>query len=128
MEFESKPIGREVSAVFYGVDGHLLNDTAFLEKVVLEGLEKSGFHILGALNHKFSPRGYTLNVLLSESHLAMHTYPEFGSVYIGFYSCKGEFHGKSSIDYLVEMLKPTTTVMRMNNVVVKSNAVLKDFQ
>lgn len=43
-----------------------------------EWLRKAGFNILCFTDHHFSPQGYTALWLLTESHFAVHTFPEFG--------------------------------------------------
>ena len=50
-------------------------------------LEKSGFCILNFIEHVFEPQGYTALWLLSESHFAIHTFPEENKYYIELSSC-----------------------------------------
>lgn len=50
-------------------------------------LKISGFGVLQFTEHYFSPCGYTGLWLLSESHLAVHTFPEENSTYIELTSC-----------------------------------------
>lgn len=56
-----------------------------------EMLRKSGFNILCFVDHHFTPQGYTALWLLTESHFAVHTFPEFGKTYIELSSCNVEF-------------------------------------
>lgn len=53
------------------------------EKMLLE----SGFKILDISEHHFQPFGYTALFLLSESHFAIHTFPEECKTYIELSSC-----------------------------------------
>lgn len=57
-------------------------------------LRRSGFNVLNVLEHHFHPQGYTALWLLSESHFAVHTFPEFGRTYIELSSCNLEFYQK----------------------------------
>jgi len=50
-------------------------------------LKISGFDVLGFIEHHFKPFGYTALYLLSESHFALHTFPENGNTYIDLSSC-----------------------------------------
>ena len=52
-----------------------------------ELLEDSGFGILSFMEYSFEPQGYTAIWLLSESHFAIHTFPEEGKSYIELSSC-----------------------------------------
>jgi S-adenosylmethionine/arginine decarboxylase-like enzyme len=53
-------------------------------------LYKSGFIILEISEHYFKPFGYTALFLLSESHFAIHTFPENNESYIELSSCVKE--------------------------------------
>lgn len=55
-------------------------------------LRECGFNILDVQEHHFSPQGYTGLWLLSESHFAVHTFPEFGRSYIELSSCNLEYY------------------------------------
>lgn len=50
-------------------------------------LNKAGFGVLQVTEHHFKPFGYTALFLLSESHLAIHTFPEENKTYIELSSC-----------------------------------------
>jgi S-adenosylmethionine decarboxylase len=53
-------------------------------------LKESGFGVLSYVEHHFEPQGFTCLWLLSESHLAVHTFPEEEKVYIEMSSCVKE--------------------------------------
>ena len=55
-------------------------------------LRKAGFNILCFTDHHFTPQGYKALWLLTESHFAVHTFPEFGKTYIELSSCNLEFY------------------------------------
>lgn len=55
-------------------------------------LRKSGFNILCFTDHHFSPQGYTALWLLTESHFAIHTFPEYNRTYIELSSCNLGFY------------------------------------
>ena len=60
-------------------------------------LKIAGFNILNIAEHHFQPEGWTGLWLLSESHFAVHTFPEIGQCYIELSSCNQE--------YFVEFIK-----------------------
>lgn len=53
----------------------------------MEILNKAGFGVLQLVEHHFQPHGYTMLVLLSESHFAIHTFPEHQQSYLELSSC-----------------------------------------
>ena len=46
------------------------------------------FKILGEVEHRFEPEGYTFLFLLSESHLSVHTFPERKYLSFDLYTCR----------------------------------------
>lgn len=57
-------------------------------------LQKSGFGLLNFMEHNFDPQGYTAIWLLSESHFAIHTFPEENKTYIELSSCNREMYDR----------------------------------
>lgn len=77
----------------------LLLDAASLESFCVEACTQHGLTVVGRLFHAFrdtaeQPAGVTGTVVLAESHLAIHTWPEFGSVTLDVYVCN--FSGDNS--------------------------------
>jgi S-adenosylmethionine decarboxylase proenzyme len=68
-------------------DAALLKFATTLELACEDIVSTSGIHIMGRAFHQFSPDGVTGLFLLAESHLAIHTWPEFSSVAIDLYVC-----------------------------------------
>lgn len=66
-----------------------INETnpEILKHKLEEYLHESGFGVLNCVEHYFEPFGYTALWLLSESHLAVHTFPEEGQSYLELSSC-----------------------------------------
>ena len=55
-------------------------------------LRRAGFSVLGVLEHRLKPRGYTVLYLLAESHFALHTFPECGRTYYEISSCNKPYY------------------------------------
>lgn len=58
-----------------------------LRAACIEAVESAGLTIVGDRFHQFEPQGVTGAVILAESHLAIHTWPEMGAVTIDVYVC-----------------------------------------
>lgn len=67
-------------------------DPKELAKKYRKLLKESGFKILKTIHHHFQPYGYTALFLLSESHLAIHTFPEENKTYIELSSCVEKYY------------------------------------
>ncbi len=65
-----------------------LTDTAALRRLCLQAVQQAGLTPVGELFHPFgAPGGITGVVLLAESHLAVHTWPELAAVTLDAYVC-----------------------------------------
>ncbi len=117
-DFISSPVGNEVSAVFFGVEDKIINNSKFLYNSLKQGLKKEKFTILGESSYSFKPQGYTLVFLLGESHVAIHTYPEFNSITFQIYSCRGPEDGFITFKHFVDKVKPKKVKMTDFRVVV----------
>ncbi len=63
-------------------------DPAALRALCLRAVAAAGLHAVAELFHRFpAPGGVTGVVLLAESHLAVHTWPELGAVTLDVYVC-----------------------------------------
>ena len=62
-------------------------DALALRTACLEAVQDAGLTIVGDRFHQFEPQGVTGAVILAESHLAIHTWPEMGSVTLDVYVC-----------------------------------------
>jgi S-adenosylmethionine decarboxylase proenzyme len=72
-----------------------MTDTASLRRLCLDAVAKAGLTAVGELFHRFvpatthgeAPSGITGVVLLAESHLAVHTWPELEAATLDVYVC-----------------------------------------
>jgi len=73
---------------FYQIENQsLLDDLDYCAETVIKAAELSGCGILNVFKHKFYPQGVSINATLSESHCAIHTWPERGYCAIDLYGC-----------------------------------------
>ncbi len=82
--------GKHLFVDFFGVNPQKLRDRLGLMRVLCGALKKEGFNILrrtGSNQFKIGGKGITGFVLLSESHAAFHSYPEYGYLALDIFSC-----------------------------------------
>ncbi|QLG38769.1 adenosylmethionine decarboxylase [Paenibacillus sp. E222] len=106
---EYSTFGRHVAVDAWGVDFDLLNSAEYLQAQLVEAAEACGATVMSVQSKQFEPQGATVLVLLSESHLSIHTYPERGFAAIDCYTCGETVDPQMAIDYLVSVLKPEKT-------------------
>lgn len=65
----------------------LLRDSAALEPIVADAVRKAGGTIVAQMFHDFSPHGATGVIVIAESHVAIHTWPENAFAAADIFSC-----------------------------------------
>ena len=90
----------------------------------MDALAKDNFTILGSMPHRFVPSGYTILVLLAESHAAIHTYPEHGALYFSLYSCRGEEDGNGAFEYFKTQIPAESIEIINNKIIVNKDQAL----
>ena len=68
--------GQHFICELWNCDPVALSTKDTLEALAIKAAEATGATVLGTLCHQFSGGGLTIIVLLSESHLSLHTFPE----------------------------------------------------
>jgi S-adenosylmethionine decarboxylase proenzyme len=119
MTYLSNPVGNEISCVMYKISNETLKNHKKLESTLIKALKQDKFRILGKISHEFQPQRYTLTVLLSESHVAIHTYPKYNSLFFYLYSCRGPKDGRKTYEFLKEKLKPSSIKFNERPIIVK---------
>ena len=71
-----------------------------MEEVLLEAADKAGATIVSHHFHKFSPHGVSGVVIIQESHLTIHTWPEHQFASIDIYTCGAEMNFDAAVEYL----------------------------
>ena len=99
-------VGAHVLADFWGCQFEKLDDADLLMNSLRQAAKSANMTILGEESYKFNPQGFTGLLLLSESHISIHTYPERGYAAIDVYTCGGGMTQKA-IDFLKDVLKPS---------------------
>jgi len=97
-------LGKHILAELYDCNEGLLNDTKFIEKVMLKAAELSNATIVSSNFHKFSPHGVSGIVVIAESHMSIHTWPEYGFVAIDLFTCGDTVNPWVGFDFLKEEL------------------------
>ena len=108
-------LGRHVLAEFYGCAFETLNDMEIVKGCMIDAALFAGAEIRESVFHKFSPQGVSGVVVISESHLAIHTWPELGYAAVDVFTCGEKVNPWDACKCLSEMFQAehiTATEMR----------------
>jgi S-adenosylmethionine decarboxylase proenzyme len=73
---------------------------------MMDAVELSGATIIDAKFHQFSPYGVSGVIVIAESHMAIHTWPEYGYAAIDFFTCGDRVDPWKAFDHMNHTLKP----------------------
>jgi len=100
-------LGRHILAEISGCSFEILNDMAMVEEIMINAALEAGAEIREFVFHKFSPQGVSGVVVISESHLAIHTWPELGYAAVDVFTCGEKVNPWDACDYLAERFQAT---------------------
>lgn len=83
--------GRHVLVDVADADPATLNNVRKLERSLVAATLAEGVTILGALRKSFRPSGVTILLMLAESHVSLHTYPEQRRAFFDAFTCGVDF-------------------------------------
>lgn len=92
-------LGRHTLAELHGCGADALNDPAQVERLMNEAARLSGATVVQSAFHAFSPHGVSGVVVVEESHLAVHTWPEHRYAAVDYFSC-GEIDCEAAMRHL----------------------------
>lgn len=98
-------------AELYGCDAALLADHGAIERCMNDAARACGATIVQSAFHHFNPHGVSGVVIIAESHLAVHTWPEHGYAAVDVFTCG------TSVDPLAAVHHLVTTLGARNQVV-----------
>lgn len=95
-------LGRHILAEFYNCNSNVLNNLELIEKYMADAATECGATVVEKKFHMFNPYGVSGVVIISESHLAIHTWPEFGYAAVDLFTCGDTCDPLVAYEYLKE--------------------------
>jgi len=100
-----KNLGRHILAEVYDCDPNILNDRELIEEILVKAALEAGAEVREVAFHKFSPQGVSGVVVISESHLAIHTWPELGYAAVDVFTCGNRVNPWDACNYISDGLR-----------------------
>jgi S-adenosylmethionine decarboxylase len=89
----------------YGCSFDILNNQDLVEKIMVNAALEAGAEVRECVFHKFSPQGISGVVVISESHLAIHTWPELGYAAVDVFTCGERVNPWDALNYITREFK-----------------------
>ncbi len=80
-------LGRQILVEFYDCDPELLKDEKYIAKVMVGACQIGMASVVTHTFHSFSPFGVSGVVVIAESHVAIHTWPEYAYAAVDIFTC-----------------------------------------
>ncbi|MGB9873476.1 MAG: adenosylmethionine decarboxylase [Hydrogenobacter sp.] len=103
----AKTLGLHILADLYGVNPDLIDKVEDIRHLLESAVKVAGLTKISSHYYQFQPHGATGVVLLAESHISIHTWPEHGLATVDVYTCGDPLKAYRSMEYIVSVLKPT---------------------
>lgn len=97
--------GVHVLGNLYGCPVEMLEKVAAVRQAMSATVQEAGLHQVGETYHQFEPFGVTGVVLISESHLSIHTWPEDNFAAVDVFTCGYEGNAEQAFDLLCQYMK-----------------------
>ncbi len=97
-------------------DPEIIKSVGPTREIVLRAAKECGATILDNYFHQFQPMGVSGVVLIAESHISVHTWPESGFAAVDIFTC-GEMKPQVAIDIMREGFRAKAASMSMKIVV-----------
>ena len=98
-----KTHGTHLLADLHGCDVGVLDDPVAIETAMLVAARSAGCVVIASRFHRFTPQGVTGLLLIAESHMSVHTWPESGYAAVDLYTC-GDTHAHDAVERLAQAL------------------------
>ncbi|MEM0313965.1 MAG: adenosylmethionine decarboxylase [Candidatus Bathyarchaeia archaeon] len=114
-------MGIHIIAEFRGVDPWRISRVEDVRPILDRVIAKSGLHAVSSSFHQFEPYGVSAVYLLSESHLSIHTWPEYSYVALDIFTCGDDAPAIRAFHILKEEFMPKSVKKK----VIRRNVVGK---
>jgi S-adenosylmethionine decarboxylase len=105
-------VGKHVFGNLYNCPVELISDQKFLRQLVLKAVEAAKMNLVSLRSWKFGGEkgGVSVIALITESHIAVHTWREYKYATVDIYTCGEESKPELAFEIIVDSLKPETVV------------------
>ncbi|MDH3889528.1 MAG: adenosylmethionine decarboxylase [candidate division Zixibacteria bacterium] len=107
-----KILGKHLIVELSDCDRVILDDISAMEQHLNEAARISGATIVQSVFHRYNPQGVSGVVVIAESHVSLHTWPEYGYAAVDFFTCGDRVDPYKAHDYLREKLRAQSTQVR----------------
>jgi S-adenosylmethionine decarboxylase proenzyme len=106
------PLGIHYIIELYGCKPAILDDIEKIENTLNYSADLAGATIISSKFHKFSPQGVSGVIVIAESHLSIHTWPELGYAALDLYTCNISMEIDKALEYIRNIFQPEEMIVK----------------
>ncbi len=106
-------VGTHIIGEFFGCKSKKLEYKKDVESILLGSVKEAKFASLHHYFYQFDPVGATGVVVLSQSHISIHTWPEYNYLAVDVFSCGTAKQAEKAFDYIVKSFSPKSFKKRV---------------
>ena len=114
-----KALGSHILVEFTNCKADVLNDVGQIEKCMVEAAQIAGATVINSTFHHFSPYGVSGVVVIQESHLAIHTWPEYKYAAVDLFTCGDTVDPWVSFEFLKNAFCANYSALELNRVLLR---------
>src|SRR5437588_8740114 len=95
-------LGRHLLLELFDCDLDAINNVESVKGALIEAAKRAQATIVDVVFHEFNPFGVSGVVVIAESHLSIHTWPEYRFAAVDIFSCRDVLQPEIAANYLVE--------------------------
>ncbi|MGH7736548.1 MAG: adenosylmethionine decarboxylase [Candidatus Tyrphobacter sp.] len=105
-----KSLGTHIVCELSGCDAAVLTDVRAVRDMMIGAAEAAKATVMEVAFHRFEPQGVSGVVVLAESHISIHTWPELGYAAMDFYTCGAHTNPWQACEYAAAALHAKSTI------------------
>jgi len=102
-------IGHHYIVEASGCDPKIIGSVEKVQQILVKAAEIAGAQVWSISFSRFPPQGVSGVVVISESHISTHTWPEFGYVALDIYTCGKNVDPEKAVVFAVEAFGSSTS-------------------
>ena len=106
-----RPLGRHIIIDLYDCRPEAIGDCEGVERAMVGAAEDMGANVVCVEFHHFEPQGVSGTVVISESHLTIHTWPEYDFAAVDIFTCADDVDPERAIERLKKEFEPDCVEM-----------------
>ncbi len=100
-----KELGNHLIIELYGCNNEIINNKESVQEILLDAAQKAKVTVIDYKFHTFSPHGISGAIIIAESHISIHTWPEYGYCAVDIFTCGNVTDNSAALEVIKEGFK-----------------------